>query len=400
MWPVRRLKAVADVSVSTVDKLTVEGQLPVRLCNYTDVYAGGDIRSDRRFMTATATADQARRFGLRVGQTLITKDSETAEDIGAPAFVAESAPELLCGYHVALLTPRVSEIDPRFLYWAVSSEYCREQLSASALGVTRFGLRADAISNLLVPVPLVDEQRRIAADLDRATSRLDEVIAKKLELRRRIVERLEAELDDIFAARTGVRFKRLLAGPLAYGVLVPKHDADGVPMLRIKDFAAGEPDPETVARIPLEQSLEFKRTILREGDLVVSVVGTLGRAAQIGPVFAGANVNRALARVQLKRDVPAELILAWFSSSSFRRQADQATSSDSAQPTLNLGDLRVFDVGIPSDSSPWPDLADRVEARRALSRSTLRALDEQVVLLREHRQATISSAVTESERAA
>ncbi len=399
MWDVRRLKTLGDVMVSTVDKLTVDGQVPVRLCNYTDVYAGADIRDDRPYMTATATADQLRRFRVRVGQTLITKDSETADDIGAPAYVAESAADLVCGYHLAMLTPRPSEVHPRYLYWAVSSAFCREQLSAAASGVTRFGLRADAIEGLVVPVPPLPEQERIADRLDDETARIDSLISKKRELSQRAAERLEAELDAVFGRPTGVKFKRLLAGPLAYGVLVPKHDPAGVPMLRIKDFATGVPDPETVARIPVEQSLEFRRTILREGDLVVSVVGTLGRAARVGPAFAGANVNRALARVQLRPDVPADLVLAWFSSLPFRRQADRATSSDSAQPTLNLGDLRTFDVGIPRDASKWQALSEHVHARRMLVGAATRALSLQIDRLREHRQSLVSALVAPSEAA-
>lgn len=82
-----RLKHVAHVAVSNVDKKSVEGELPVRLCNYTDVYHHDRITERLHFMTATASAEQVRDFRLRPGDVLITKDSETPDDIAVPALV-------------------------------------------------------------------------------------------------------------------------------------------------------------------------------------------------------------------------------------------------------------------------------------------------------------------------
>jgi len=74
-WEVRRLKTLAYVRLSNVDKKSIEGQESVRLCNYTDVYYNECITSDIQFMEATATAQQLRCFSLRAGDVLITKDS-------------------------------------------------------------------------------------------------------------------------------------------------------------------------------------------------------------------------------------------------------------------------------------------------------------------------------------
>src|SRR5262245_49855421 len=66
-WEVRRLKTISSVQLSNVDKKSVEGQEPVRLCNYVDVYYNERITADLDFMAATATPEQIRRFSLRVG---------------------------------------------------------------------------------------------------------------------------------------------------------------------------------------------------------------------------------------------------------------------------------------------------------------------------------------------
>jgi type I restriction enzyme S subunit len=91
-WKVKRLKTSATYWVSNVDKVPVEEEMPVRLCNYTDVYYHDYITPDMKLMETTATADEVRRFGLRVSDAVITKDSEDWIDIAVPALVKKPHP--------------------------------------------------------------------------------------------------------------------------------------------------------------------------------------------------------------------------------------------------------------------------------------------------------------------
>ena len=66
-------------------------------------------------MRATASLAEIARFGLRVGDVIITKDSETPDDIGIPALVDSVGSDLVCGYHLAMIRPVPDEVDPTFL---------------------------------------------------------------------------------------------------------------------------------------------------------------------------------------------------------------------------------------------------------------------------------------------
>jgi type I restriction enzyme S subunit len=202
-YPTRRLKTFADVTVSNVDKKSEPGEIPVRLCNYTDVYRHDRIHDDQDFMAATATPDQVERFRLRAGQTLITKDSETADDIGVPAFVESSGPDLLCGYHLAAITPDAAQADARYLFWALKSSKTRDQFTLGASGVTRFGLRSDSIAGLKLPSPALDLQSRIGLFLNGETAGIDELISVKGAMLDLLVEHLRAEVDDAIARFVG-----------------------------------------------------------------------------------------------------------------------------------------------------------------------------------------------------
>lgn len=74
-WDVRRLRNTAEMRVSNVDKHVTEDEIPIRLCNYVDVYKHDHIDQRIGFMRATATPAEIERFGLEAGDVLITKDS-------------------------------------------------------------------------------------------------------------------------------------------------------------------------------------------------------------------------------------------------------------------------------------------------------------------------------------
>ena len=190
-WKVRRLKTIAAVQLSNVDKKSVEGQESVRLCNYVDVYHNDRIGPDVDFMAATATKEQARRFSLRASDVLITKDSESWTDIAVPAVVTSDLPDVLCGYHLALVRP-ASDSHGAFLARAFSAIGPRDQFHVAANGITRFGLGADAIRTGLFATPPDDEQRAIAAFLDRETTRIDALMTKKERLIELLQERRTA----------------------------------------------------------------------------------------------------------------------------------------------------------------------------------------------------------------
>ena len=191
-WEAKPLRAVADYVVSNVDKAPADGEVHVRLCNYTDVYNNEFITLDLNFMEATATQAEIARFGLTVNDVIITKDSESWDDIAVPALVRETAPDLVCGYHLALLRPRKQHIHGAFLLRCLQAKPVRVQLELAANGVTRFGIPKSDIGSTRLPVPPLNVQRAIADYLDRETARIDALIAAKERLLALLAEKRRA----------------------------------------------------------------------------------------------------------------------------------------------------------------------------------------------------------------
>jgi type I restriction enzyme S subunit len=187
-WKITRLDAVAEVLFSNVDKHTIDGEIPVRLCNYVDVYKNDRITGGIDFMEASAEDREIKKFQIRCGDVLATKDSEEADDIAISSLVAEDLPGVLCGYHLAMIRPRFTSISGSFIAWLHTSKSFRAQYEAKALGVTRFGLSQYAFRAARIPLPLLPEQQRIAAYLDASCVAIDAAVAAK----RRQLETIDA----------------------------------------------------------------------------------------------------------------------------------------------------------------------------------------------------------------
>ncbi len=147
------LRHLATVTNSNVDKIVDESEIPVRLCNYVDVYKNDFIDADLEFSAGSATKAEIERFGLRVGDVIITKDSEDRLDIGVPAYVRGTADDLVCGYHLSLLRAKPDVMCGDFLFWGLQSVQAKDHFSNSAYGITRYGMALSGIKSLALHCP-------------------------------------------------------------------------------------------------------------------------------------------------------------------------------------------------------------------------------------------------------
>ena len=168
-----KLKDVATIEISGVDKKFKEDEIPIYLCNFTDVYYNWAITSDIRnnFIAASANKKEIDRFKLRKGQVALTKDSETRYDIGISTYIAEDFKDVILGYHCALITPNKDKINGKYLNAFIHSDYIRKYFENSASGSgQRYSLSIQTLEDMPILLPSIEKQQhigKILSDIDR-----------------------------------------------------------------------------------------------------------------------------------------------------------------------------------------------------------------------------------------
>jgi type I restriction enzyme S subunit len=417
-WTVQSLKHVCQNRPSNVDKKSIEGQKPIKLCNYTDVYYHDAITSTMDLMAATATDDQIAKFELKSNDIIITKDSETADDIAIAAYVPNDLPGVICGYHLALIRPNEG-VSGAFIKRLFDSNYIRSKVATLANGLTRVGLSHAAISGLELPVPPLDEQLAIASFLDGETAKIDALVAEQ----RRLVELLREKrqavishavtkgldptvpmkpsgipwLGDIPEHWETIILKRLVdtQRPITYGIVQPgQSDPTGSFMIRGGDYSNGWCDPDNVFRVSAEIEVPYARSRMKTGDLIITIVGAgVGSVAIVPDWLDGANITQTSARIALDPKKADTCFVCYALQGIVGEKNLDLYVYGSAQPRLNISHIDSYLMTVPPLNEQQL-IAAVVREKIGKFDSLITEAERAILLLQERRTALISAAVT------
>lgn len=205
-WRLCRLKDVANIFASNVDKKTYDDGVQVRLCNYVDVYYNDRIVNELPFMEATASLQEIKKFQLKSGWVIATKDSESASDIGIAAYVEKDLPGVVCGYHLSILEPS-KDLNGLFLKYFLDCSETKNQLAQRATGLTRVGLGKNDFGTLRIQLPPLEEQVSIAQEITAECERIDRLGIQTDELIAKLQERRRALINSAVTGKIDVRGK-------------------------------------------------------------------------------------------------------------------------------------------------------------------------------------------------
>ena len=417
-WRIEPLKWHCDVMPSNVDKKSAEGEQPVLLCNYTDVYYNDQITVALDFMKATASNSQIDRFTLRQGDVVFTKDSESPEDIAVSAFVPLDLPGIVCGYHLAIARSHRTLIG-KFLKWYFDSQSAKAYFCVSANGLTRVGLSQYASDNLPLPLPSLREQENISAFLDHETARIDALVAEQQRLIELLKEKRQAVIShavtkglnpDVPMKDSGVEWlgevpahwevtklsyitNRIGSGKTPSGGATA-YVTSGVPFIRSQNVHDQGLRLNDIVYIDGATDREMAWSRVKPLDVLINITGaSIGRACQVPSEFGRANVNQHVCVIRLDKAEEVADWVAWTMKATSTKEQVKVSQTGAAREGLNFQQLAGFYICMPS-------LKERRTISAFLKQETARidALvkeGESVInLLQERRSALISAAVT------
>lgn len=136
---------------------------------------------------------------------------------------------------------------------------------------------------------------------------------------------------------------------ITYGIVQPgEFVADGVILVRGRDYSAGWRDIDGFMRVTPEIDAPYKRSKLKPGDLVLTIVGAnTGTVAVVPAWLDGANITQTTARIAVDSTKAIPGYVEQVLRSAIGQEAVYRFQKGGAQPGLNLADVEKFEIPLP-----------------------------------------------------
>jgi type I restriction enzyme S subunit len=194
--------------------------------------------------------------------------------------------------HYFLFEVNGGKLDGRFLDYFVRTPFFRDQVSAR--GSTNYAaIRPHHVLQYQIPLPPFPEQRRIVARIEDLAAKINEAYTLRRQtaaeadaLIRSAVTRIDREqrrqysvtkLED-FASQAS---DALRSGPFGSALLHSEFVAKGIPAIGIQDVKENRFELTRRWNVTPEKGEELRRYSIKPGDILITVMGTLGRACVI-----------------------------------------------------------------------------------------------------------------------
>ncbi|MDE0029123.1 MAG: restriction endonuclease subunit S [Deltaproteobacteria bacterium] len=218
---------------------------------------------------------------------LFPKDSILIPKSGASVNLnhrAKLATDAYVVSHLAIVIPDRTRIEPDYLYWWSANYDPRAQAQVTSLP----SLKLSTLKTALVPLPPLDEQRRIVGILNRA--------AKIERLRKQAQERMREFIPALFVSMFGAeeseptswpecsvaqlledRRRSIRTGPFGSQLKHSEFTDNGVPVLGIDNVVSNRFRWVKRRYITPQKYAPFQRYRVFPGDVIITIMGTTGR---------------------------------------------------------------------------------------------------------------------------
>ncbi len=263
----------------------------------------------------------------------------------------------------------------RFIQWRTS------QILAWVRATTADNFPIENLKELEIPLPPVDQQRRIAEILDQA----DQVQARRRQTVTLLNDLIQAIFTYMFGdpGGTDLRWPRLAVSEVAHQVtdgehLTPIRERDGIKLLSARNIQDGFIDFSKVDYIgPSEYARISKRCNPRPGDVLLSCSGTIGRVALV-EADEPLSLVRSVALIKPDHEIVASDYLFNVLRMPALRNAMLRAANASSQANLFQGPIRALTVPVPPIAlqEEFSRRFKRVTALKPIQTENSRALNE------------------------
>ena len=347
-----------------------------------------------------------------VGDVLLTKDGT----IGRAALVRDSYPDFVILSSLGLLTPHKNLLN-KFLYYYLISGVNIDQMNSLIHGSALRRMTISKIDGLLMILPSLVEQSKIANFLNHETAKIDTLIEEQQSLIRLLQEKRQAVIShavtkglnpDAPMKDSGVewlgevpehwdvsqlKYEVKPGTSITYGIVqAGPHIENGIPYIKTGDMSGDSLPLDGYSKTSKAIDESYSRSKVFEGDIVIAIRATIGKCLPVPKELDGANLTQGTAKISAGKKLRSDFLLAFMSSTQVHTHLNNmAKGATFKEITLDM--LRRTAVLIPPEDEQQHIANEVVRKQKAFDELTANAT-EMVRVLQERRTALISAAVT------
>ncbi len=273
--------------------------------------------------------------------------------IGNPVLVKKDRPFSI--KNVALFKLGSGQVLPEYFKRLLLTQFMQRQLTSSTRGGTQKFVSLKVLRNLIIPVPPIAEQKRIAAILDKAE--------ELRELRRQALRELDAIAQSIFIEMFGDPIvnpkewdvqqlnecaETIQIGPFGTQLHEKDYVDNGIPAINPTHIKNGKIVPDLSFSVSEDKYRELSQYHLKADDIILGRRGEMGRCARITTTEAGWLCGTGSLFIRPKRDLLEPIYLASVLSSQSAKTYLEHQSQGVTMPNLNKSIVGQIPIPLPS----------------------------------------------------
>ena len=153
-----------------------------------DILAEGVIRYDNIRGKVDATEKEIECFGVKNGDILFQRSSETLEDVGRANVYMDDRTAIYGGF--VIRGRKIGNYDPMFFKYLLATPLARKSTCRMGAGAQHFNIGQEGLSKISLFFPHIEEQRKIASLLS--------LIDQRIATQNKIIEKLESLINGIY----------------------------------------------------------------------------------------------------------------------------------------------------------------------------------------------------------
>lgn len=224
-------------------------------------------------------------------------------------------------------------------------------LSQYFTGSTIKHLPSQALGSYTLPLPPINEQRRIVAKLDALLARIRRTREELDEVPRLTQQFRQAALGSLFAL-SGYPNRQLDAlvdaeRGITYGIVqTGDHTENGIPTVRCGDIKAFGIEIPKLKKVNPSIEINYRRTRIQGGEVLIAIRGTVGATAVAVDSMHGMNISREVAMIPILKDLLPEFLMYLLASPEISRILGGYIKGV-AQSGINIADLKLLKIPVP-----------------------------------------------------